>query len=326
MRRAVGRPGGRNGAGEQAVLERCEHTMAYVVGKRVAPPDGTTVRFVVDRRARPAGDGRRGRRPGRRLSASTGRRPTSHHVTDQETFWRLGFGRVEPARALAAGQARVGRRHRPRSPGARVHGVHDLSDGTGTGGTRARFPSRATGPTPAPVREVGTPGDRYTPLFVCERQQRPKRATRSVSPSRSTKTRWTEPSTTCMKRLSREVRVPGFRPGKVPRKVLETRMGGAVALRGEAIREALPEFYSRAVDETEVDPIDQPDIDITAGEESGPVSFEAVVLVRPTVGIPGYRGLVVTLPSLDVTDEEVTARSTVCGRLRASWSRCHARS
>jgi len=111
-----------------------------------------------------------------------------------------------------------------------------------------------------------------------------------------------------MKRLSREVRVPGFRPGKVPRKVLETRMGGAVVLRGEAIREALPEFYSRAVDETEVDPIDQPDIDITAGEESGPVSFEAVVLVRPTVGIPGYGGLVVTLPNLEVTDEEVTAQ------------------
>jgi trigger factor len=111
-----------------------------------------------------------------------------------------------------------------------------------------------------------------------------------------------------MKRLSREVRVPGFRPGKVPRKVLETRMGGAVALRGEAIREALPEFYSRAVTETEVDPIDQPDIDVTAGEESGPVSFEAVVLVRPTVAIPGYGGLVVTVPSLEITDEEVTAQ------------------
>jgi trigger factor len=118
-----------------------------------------------------------------------------------------------------------------------------------------------------------------------------------------------------MKRLAREVRVPGFRPGKVPRKVLETRMGGAIALRGEAIREALPEFYSRAVDKTEVDPIDQPDIDITAGEESGPVSFEAVVLVRPTVAIPGYGGLVVTMPALEVTDEEVTAQ---IDRLRAT--------
>jgi len=117
------------------------------------------------------------------------------------------------------------------------------------------------------------------------------------------------------KRLSREVRVPGFRPGKVPRKVLETRMGGAVALRGEAIREALPEFYARAVIETEVDPIDQPDIDVTAGEESGPVSFEAVVLVRPTVAIPGYGGLVVTTPALEVSDEEVTAQ---VDRLRAT--------
>jgi len=111
-----------------------------------------------------------------------------------------------------------------------------------------------------------------------------------------------------LKRLSREVRVPGFRPGKVPRKVLETRMGGAGALRGEAIREALPEFYSRAVDETEVDPIDQPDIDITSGEDAGPVSFEAVVLVRPTVAIPGYAGLVVTLPALEVGDDEITAQ------------------
>jgi trigger factor len=118
-----------------------------------------------------------------------------------------------------------------------------------------------------------------------------------------------------MKRLSREVRVPGFRPGKVPRKVLETRMGGAVALRGEAIREALPEFYSRAVDKTAVDPIDQPDIDIIAGEESGPLSFEAVVLVRPTVAILGYGGLVVTMPALEVTVEEVTAQ---IDRLRAT--------
>ena len=45
-----------------------------------------------------------------------------------------------------------------------------------------------------------------------------------------------------MRRLSREVRVPGFRPGKVPRRVIEARMGGAAALRGEALREALPDL------------------------------------------------------------------------------------
>jgi trigger factor len=118
-----------------------------------------------------------------------------------------------------------------------------------------------------------------------------------------------------MHRLARELRVPGFRPGKVPRRVIEARMGGATALRGEALREALPEFYARAVSDTEVDPIDQPEIDITSGDESGAVSFDAVVLVRPTVAIPGYQGLVVTLPTLEVTDEEIDSQ---IDRLRAT--------
>jgi trigger factor len=118
-----------------------------------------------------------------------------------------------------------------------------------------------------------------------------------------------------LRRLSREVRVPGFRPGKVPRRVIEARLGGAAALRDEALREALPEFYAKAVSDTEVDPIDQPEIDITAGDESGPVSFDAIVEVRPTVSIPGYQGLVVTLPGLDVPEEEITAQ---IDRLRAT--------
>lgn len=118
-----------------------------------------------------------------------------------------------------------------------------------------------------------------------------------------------------LRRLSREVRVPGFRPGKVPRRVIEARLGGASALRDEALREALPEFYAKAVSDTEVDPIDTPEIDITAGDESGAVSFDAIVEVRPTVSIAGYQGLVVTLPGLDVPEEEVTAQ---IDRLRAT--------
>jgi trigger factor len=111
-----------------------------------------------------------------------------------------------------------------------------------------------------------------------------------------------------MSRLSREVRVPGFRPGKVPRRVIEARMGGASAVRGEALREALPDFYAKAVTDTEVDPIAAPEIDITSGNESGAVAFDAVVEVRPTVGIPGYQGLVVTLPSLAVPEEDITSQ------------------
>jgi len=111
-----------------------------------------------------------------------------------------------------------------------------------------------------------------------------------------------------VRKLSREMRVPGFRPGKVPRRVLEARMGGSASLRGEALREALPEFYARAVAETELDPIAPPDIDITAGEESGAVAFDALVQVRPTVAIPGYAGLEITIPSLAVADEQIDAQ------------------
>src|SRR5580700_10080158 len=105
--------------------------------------------------------------------------------------------------------------------------------------------------------------------------------------------------------LARQVRVPGFWPGKVPRKVLEARLGGAGALRAEALRESLPDFYARAVVDTELDPITQPEIDITGGEDRGAVSFDAVVQVRPLVAIPGYDGLQVTLPGLRVSDEDI---------------------
>jgi trigger factor len=108
-----------------------------------------------------------------------------------------------------------------------------------------------------------------------------------------------------VRRLSRDVRVPGFRPGRVPRPVLEARLGGAEALRQQAISDALPDLYAQAVVDTEVDPIAAPEIDITSGENSGPLTFDAVVEVRPTVSVAGYGGLVVTVPGIDVTDEEI---------------------
>ncbi len=106
------------------------------------------------------------------------------------------------------------------------------------------------------------------------------------------------------RKLVREVRVPGFRPGKVPRRVLEARMGPG-KLREEAIRDLLPGYYEQAVHDAALDPIAAPEIDVTAGNDGGPLSFEAVVEVRPHVAIPGYKGLRVTVPSLEVTDREV---------------------
>src|SRR5690606_12769488 len=96
--------------------------------------------------------------------------------------------------------------------------------------------------------------------------------------------------TDAYRKISREVRIPGFRPGKAPRKVLERRLGSQVG-REQALHDALPEYYAKALTEHDVDAIDAPDIDITAGQEEGPVAFDAVVEVRPTVQVPGYAGL-----------------------------------
>jgi trigger factor len=109
------------------------------------------------------------------------------------------------------------------------------------------------------------------------------------------------------RRIAREVRIPGFRPGKAPRRVLEAQLGTGFA-REEALRHALPEYYAQAVRENDVDVIAPPEIDITGGEEDGPVVFDAVVEIRPEIAISGHDDLTVTIPSPLVPDEEVDAQ------------------
>ena len=111
------------------------------------------------------------------------------------------------------------------------------------------------------------------------------------------------------KRIAREVRIPGFRPGKAPRRVLEARLGPEYG-RSEALREALPEYYVEAVKEHEVDVIASPEFDITDGADAGAVTFDAVVEIRPTVTIEGYESLTVTLPSPVPSDEEIDIWNT----------------
>jgi trigger factor len=113
---------------------------------------------------------------------------------------------------------------------------------------------------------------------------------------------------TAAKTLSKQVSVKGFRKGKVPKNVLIANIGGTSVLRSEAIRESLPDFYARAVADSLIDPIGQPDINITAGEEEGLLTFEAEVEVRPEISIKGQRELRVTIPSPVVNDSEVDAQ------------------
>jgi trigger factor len=118
------------------------------------------------------------------------------------------------------------------------------------------------------------------------------------------------------KRIAREVRIPGFRPGKAPRKLLEAQFGHQVG-REEALRESLPDYYARAVVEHDIDVIASPEIEITGGQESGPVSFDATVEIRPTVNAAGYNGLRVEIPSPEVTDDEIDEQ---LDRMRAQFA------
>ena len=117
------------------------------------------------------------------------------------------------------------------------------------------------------------------------------------------------------RRIAREVRIPGFRPGKAPRKILESRIGIAVA-REEAMREALPEYYARAVRELDVDAIAPPEIDVTEGHESGPVAFDAVVEIRPEVRVFGYEELTVEIPAPTVAEADIEEQ---VDRLRSTF-------
>jgi trigger factor len=106
------------------------------------------------------------------------------------------------------------------------------------------------------------------------------------------------------RKIAKQVRLPGFRAGKVPRRVLEARIGLAPA-REQALNDAIPQYLARAVREHDVDVIDTSDVEITSGREDGPVAFDATLEVRPEVTVPGYGGLRVELPAVAVTDEEV---------------------
>jgi trigger factor len=110
------------------------------------------------------------------------------------------------------------------------------------------------------------------------------------------------------RRLSREIRVPGFRKGKVPRQVIEARIGRD-ALLAEAIEhEAVPEFYAKAIEELGVQPLSRGRVDPPDYTDGQPLEFSATFDVRPELELPPYQGIQVERPDLEVTDEHVDAQ------------------
>lgn len=106
------------------------------------------------------------------------------------------------------------------------------------------------------------------------------------------------------RKVAGQIRIPGFRPGKVPPRIVDQRVGRGVVLE-EAVNEAIPQFYGQAVDEAEVRVLSQPEIEVTHFADGEQLSFTAEVDVRPTIELPELEGLPVTVDDVVVSDEDV---------------------
>jgi trigger factor len=110
-----------------------------------------------------------------------------------------------------------------------------------------------------------------------------------------------------LSRLSREMSVPGFRKGHVPRTVVLGRLGKDYVL-SETLRDHLPDWYSTALDKADLDPVSQPDIDFDEFSDETVFAFKAKVQVRPTPALGEYKGLEVPKRAVEVTDGQVDAQ------------------
>ena len=106
------------------------------------------------------------------------------------------------------------------------------------------------------------------------------------------------------KKVVKQVNVPGFRKGKMPRGMFEKRFG-VESLYQDALDVILPEAYAKAVEETGIQPVDRPDIDIEQMEKGKELIFKATVTVKPEVKLGEYKGLEVEKMDTEVTSEDV---------------------
>lgn len=103
-----------------------------------------------------------------------------------------------------------------------------------------------------------------------------------------------------------KISIPGFRKGKAPRVMIE-KMYGAGIFYEDAANALIPEAYSKAVEESELDVVSQPEIDVTQLEKGKPFIFTAEVAVKPEVTLGDYKGLEVEKADLEVKEEEIEA-------------------
>ncbi len=106
------------------------------------------------------------------------------------------------------------------------------------------------------------------------------------------------------RKVAQQIRIPGFRPGKVPPRIIDQRVGRAAVLE-EAVNEAIPHFYGQAVDEADVRVLSQPEIEVTNFADGEQLTFTAEVDVRPTIELPDLENPQVGVDDVEVSDDEV---------------------
>ncbi|CAK4845551.1 unnamed protein product [Aphanomyces euteiches] len=111
------------------------------------------------------------------------------------------------------------------------------------------------------------------------------------------------------KKVSAKANIPGFRKGKVPRSIFEAKFG-VESLYQDALDILLPEAYSQAVKETEINPIDRPEVDVQQMEKGQPLKFTAKVEVKPEVQLGEYKGIEIADTATEVSAEELDAELT----------------
>ncbi len=106
------------------------------------------------------------------------------------------------------------------------------------------------------------------------------------------------------KTIAQQINIPGFRRGKVPPPVIDRQVGRGAVL-DQAINEALPNIYVQALQENDLQPLAQPEIEVTKLEDGSLLEFSAEVDVRPSLEVPDHEGLEVQVEDLVVADEDV---------------------
>jgi len=106
------------------------------------------------------------------------------------------------------------------------------------------------------------------------------------------------------KALAGQVNIPGFRKGKVPPKILESRVGRGTIL-SEVVNGAIPAKYGEAIEQNELSPIGQPEIEVTKLEDRDTLEFTAEVDVRPAIVLPAVGDVAVTVDDVEVTDADI---------------------